>query len=169
MIVAILFIVAAIVVASLRYRSTGTPSMPTDMHWVMWLSALCLLTASILSMPNPRACEGVDGLGNIKYVGWFLIAGKWFGMIALGLASLLMILTSAGGTPPSSSRFFMSIFSLLGAVLTLFTMLGHTSVSSMALLAVWLGNVALMFIRGLLGMFGLVPYSWRKEAWQEER
>lgn len=136
--------------------------------WLMWVAAIFMLGATLISMPIPTGSADGETLTSLPAAAlWPLRVGGWVISLVSGIVLLFMLFTGGGSTPPWNFRFSMSVIALLGALGSLFASLGQPLPGLPALAAVWLAVPVLMFIRGLLGLFGLVPWSWRKSSWKE--
>lgn len=140
---------------------------PQAQYWVLWVAALMLLAAVIISLPNPRGYEGDADQSKLPLLlRWPVRIGSWIGVGAMLVSNIFLIFSTPGGgsTLPGNSRFAMSLTSLIGALAA--AVMSFNLPGSKVLLLVWGASFVLLFLRGLLGLVRLLPAGWLKPAWK---
>lgn len=141
-------------------------SPPRAPYWVLWGSALMMLSAVLLSLPQPRGYEGDAEFSALPLlVRWPVKLGSWIGSAVMLMTNIFLIFSTAGGgtTVPGNARLAMSITSVIGFGAA--AIMGLGAPGSAVLSALWILSIAILLVRGVLGMARLLPAKWLKPAW----
>lgn len=144
----------------------GFATPPRAPYWVLWGAALMMLSAVLLSLPNPRGYEGDAEFSKLPMLlRWPVKLGSWIGTAAMMMTNIFFIFsTSGGGTLVSgNARLAMSMTSVIG--LGASAIIGHNASGATVLVAIWILSTVTLFIRGVLGLARLLPARWLKPAW----